>query len=817
MILNNFYQYLVGRYVAPEDYVLFSGPSSFTIAPNNLQKDGDIYYSTDGVKYKIWGSSATITAALDSSDNLYKIYLQGKGNTYVKTALYSRALTMTGSNVTLSGSLMALLDAEVASYGAGSIPDYSTETFRFLFNGCSALVSAKNLKILPILTSNKVAVYYGMFLGCANLEDAPFMNCAGTAGSFYSSTFEGTKLKEPPIIMPNETSGGDFRYMFKGKFLDNQLVKGAPIALKPLSWALLQFNEMYAGQPALVRMPRIREFNKSVDCSSMFKGCSSLKISDTQDATYQYAFTLPATGTFTDMFANTGGTFTGTPTAGTTYYTDHPLVEPYYPIHFSSANSFTIAQSTGSVTWNGTIEYSTDEYNWTTWDGTTITAVSDGSTYHLFFRGTGNTKIGDNASTNYWTVTGSNVSVSGEMDALMDYSNTIARTGVTIADGAYAGWLRGQTAIIDASTLIINTVNTSNSCASMFLNCTSLTGAPFLAATSLAYRCYIDMFHGCTSLVEGPMLPATTLEGDCYYAMFAGCTGLTKPSALPSTSTKNNCYREMFKGCSSLVKAPKLPATSMDGSYFYYQMFMDCTSLVKAPALPSTSFGFSWNDSQYREMFRGCTALKEAPALPITNINHSSCYYGMFNGCTSLVKAPELPSTTLKSECYREMFKGCTSLTVAPELPAETLAGNCYREMFNGCTSLVKAPTELPATTGQSECYNSMFANCTSLVQSPKIKIVDAGYANFSGTFNGCTNLEIIPDLSNVTASNPNFLWYETFKNCSKVKVYTDSSMGNAFLVGQGSAYGSTFSGTGGDYKGEAQDGVTYYTTNTLI
>ena len=60
----------------------------------------------------------------------------------------------------------------------------------------------------------------------------------------------------------------------------------------------------------------------------------------------------------------------------------------------------------------------------------------------------------------------------------------------------------------------------------MFRNCTSLTHAPELPATTLANYCYSYMFNGCTSLTQAPELPATTLGVNCYYYMFSGCTSL---------------------------------------------------------------------------------------------------------------------------------------------------------------------------------------------------------------------------------------------------------------------------------------------------
>ena len=190
----------------------------------------------------------------------------------------------------------------------------------------------------------------------------------------------------------------------------------------------------------------------------------------------------------------------------------------------------------------------------------------------------------------------------------------------------------------------------------MFSQCSSLTTAPELPATTLSRGCYNNLFRDCTNLSAAPELPATTLAEFCYSLMFQNCIALTSATELPASTLAGNCYRDMFKGCTSLTEAPDLPATILG----------------------------------------------------------IECYYGMFQGCTSLTEAPELPATTLRGQCYQYMFAGCSSLTTAPELPATTLKQGCYGYMFQGCTSLTTAP-ELPASAMVRECYQGMFQNDSSL------------------------------------------------------------------------------------------------------
>ena len=247
---------------------------------------------------------------------------------------------------------------------------------------------------------------------------------------------------------------------------------------------------------------------------------------------------------------------------------------------------------------------------------------------------------------------------------------------------------------------------------SLFKDCTSLTSAPELPATTLAIQCYQEMFKGCTSLQIAPDLPATTLANGCYSGMLSGCTSLTSAPQLPATTLKQVCYVNMFSGCTSLTSAPELPATTLFNSC-YSQMFKDCTSLTSAPELPATTlFGY--------------------------------CYNSMFSGCTSLTSAPELPATTLFSYCYNSMFSGCTSLTTAPELPATTLAGQCYSRMFENCKSLKRI--KMNASYGSwgtymlNGCYNLELVDMTGSIGVPRLE-----HTNNFGASN-TTYAIVVPD-----------------------------------------------------------------------
>ena len=84
----------------------------------------------------------------------------------------------------------------------------------------------------------------------------------------------------------------------------------------------------------------------------------------------------------------------------------------------------------------------------------------------------------------------------------------------------------------------------------LFEGCTSLTKAPVLPATTLAYSCYKCMFYRCRSLTKAPELPATTLTSNCYSYMFEGCQSL-KEVRVSATTESTNSLKEWLSGVSA--------------------------------------------------------------------------------------------------------------------------------------------------------------------------------------------------------------------------------------------------------------------------
>ena len=373
------------------------------------------------------------------------------------------------------------------------------------------------------------------------------------------------------------------------------------------------------------------------------------------------------------------------------------LYMPFKPtgksyLTFSSLSSFTL---NATKHWNGILEYFASDRTWTIWDGiSTLSAVYDDGEYVLYLRGTGNAIITQGAK---WILTGSDIACIGNIENLLDYTTVESGKHPSMAEDCYSH---------------------------MFYNCTSLTQAPSLPATTLVANCYYCMFYGCANLTQAPSLPATTLADSCYKCMFYGCTGLTQAPSLPATTLVYACYDGMFRDCASLIQAPALPATTLAIDCYNY-MFSNCASLIQAPSLPATTLA----NNCYGYMFRKCTSLIQAPVLPATTLAYA-CYDSMFQGCANLTKAPSLPATTLADICYQCMFYGCTGLTQAPSLPATTLTTHCYQGMFYNCTSLKLSSTKTDEYTQEYRIPSS--GNGTTKKTSLKDMFYSTG-----GTFTG--------------------------------------------------------------------------------
>lgn len=200
---------------------------------------------------------------------------------------------------------------------------------------------------------------------------------------------------------------------------------------------------------------------------------------------------------------------------------------------------------------------------------------------------------------------------------------------------------------------------------SMFSNCFALKKMPKISAKAVADYGMAGMFamypnlekpgeHSNLSEVTDLYIETFTGKNNCA-SMFINCTSLTTAPKLPATKLTEYCYMAMFAGCENLSSAPALNATEVPYGC-YQQMLMDCTSLKNGPALPATEVGAYC----YQQMFYGCTGMESGPdVLPAEKLSEF-CYQNMFRKCSKLKKAPIIQARTVEKSCCAYMFKECS-------------------------------------------------------------------------------------------------------------------------------------------------------------
>ena len=259
---------------AGKSYLTFSSPKSFTLKVNNATKnwDGTLEYFDYDRTWTTWDGTTILSAVAD--DGEYFLYLRGTENTFITRSGSSAKFVLTGSDISCIGNIENLLD--YASVESGEHPTMANYCYYYMFYGCTALTQAP---VLPATTSANFC-YSSMFRGCTALTKAPALPATTLSNGCYSSMFYGcTALTQAPALPATTLS-----------------------------------NSCY---------------------SSMFYGCTSLKLSSAKTGKYTQAYRIPTkgtgtteTGSLTNMFTSTGGTFIGTPNVGTTYYlsTDNMIV-----------------------------------------------------------------------------------------------------------------------------------------------------------------------------------------------------------------------------------------------------------------------------------------------------------------------------------------------------------------------------------------------------------------------------------------------------------------------------------------------------------
>ena len=309
------------------DCLTFTGKTSeFTLKATYTEWNGTLMWSTDHVNW----TTLTGTEAMQSVNK--KLYLRGKGNTKIYT--YNGVLWVLSEKADCTGNIQTLLDWENPPTSISenycyyrmfsdcknltSAPELPATTLRRdcygnMFYNCTSLTSAPELPA----TTLAYECYRSMFYGCTSLTSAPELPATTLAESCYAAMFSGcTSLTSAPELPVTTSKPGCYSYMFR----DCTSLTSAP-ELPATTLAYECYYEMFRNCTSLTAAPKLPATTLAVGCyGNMFAGCTKLKVNTTSG---NKIFTCPSTipqSAVNNMFSGTGGAFTGTPTAGKTYY-----------------------------------------------------------------------------------------------------------------------------------------------------------------------------------------------------------------------------------------------------------------------------------------------------------------------------------------------------------------------------------------------------------------------------------------------------------------------------------------------------------------
>lgn len=339
---------------APENCLTFSSAEPFTISMyyNRKSWDGALYYTTDGSTWSEWDGTTIIESAEHGGEQ--RVYMQGRGNSVISitssAAGYRRFFVITGSEVSCNGNVETLLDYETVA--SGEHPTMADYCFHHLFADCTSLVAFPELPAVSLARY----CYYGMFSGCTGLVTAPELPATTLADYCYYYMFENcTSLAIAPKLHATTLTKNCYYNMFRfcnaltsapelpattlaqncygAMFYGCKALTTAP-ELPATIMADYCYQHMFRECSELVEIPKLPATTLAAYCyQSMFNNCAKVKMSAAKTGDYQTPYRIPTSGTGTtatdalkDMFGGTGGTFTGTPTINTTYYTANEVV-----------------------------------------------------------------------------------------------------------------------------------------------------------------------------------------------------------------------------------------------------------------------------------------------------------------------------------------------------------------------------------------------------------------------------------------------------------------------------------------------------------
>ena len=312
----------------PYDGLLFTAQeanSSVSLNGRSLQLE---YRTNTNVEWQNYTLGTQITLA--NIDDWVEMRNQG-----LQTNINGgHQFAMTGK-IAASGNIQYLLDK------TGELLSVNNSCYKEMFRGCTSLTTAPALPATTLADS----CYHNMFRGCTSLTTAPelpattladycyvdmFWRCTSLttapklpattlANQCYAAMFSDcTSLTTAPALPATTLADSCYSNMFR---YCTSLITAPSLPATTLANSC--YNQMFLGCSNLTSAPKLPAATLFESCyNQMFQGCTKLKVNE--NGVGNEIFTCPSTSGLnysTDsMFYGTGGSFTGTPTTGNTYY-----------------------------------------------------------------------------------------------------------------------------------------------------------------------------------------------------------------------------------------------------------------------------------------------------------------------------------------------------------------------------------------------------------------------------------------------------------------------------------------------------------------
>ena len=273
-----------------KSYLTFRSPNEFTLSLRYGERgwNGTLEYFASDETWTTWSGRNVLSAVANGGE--YVLYLRGIGNSGIGGK--ECGWNLDGTDIKCIGNIENLLD--YATVESGDHPIMRNKCYNNMFNNCASLTQA------PALPATTLAdnCYENMFSGCTSLTQAPELPATTLTSYCYLSMFVGCiSLIQAP-------------------------------ALPATTLAEHCYKNMFSNCTSLTQAPALPSTTLADDCyCGMFSGCIGLKLSSARNDEYMQEYRIPSSGngvtaidSLSDMFNNTGGTFTGEPAINTTYY-----------------------------------------------------------------------------------------------------------------------------------------------------------------------------------------------------------------------------------------------------------------------------------------------------------------------------------------------------------------------------------------------------------------------------------------------------------------------------------------------------------------